>query len=49
MRDNITLRCTVCKEENYIYTKNKRLHPERVTYNKYCPRCQKKTAHQQKK
>ena len=39
MRDNIILKCTECGEENYINTKNKRNHPDRMEVNKYCPRC----------
>jgi large subunit ribosomal protein L33 len=49
MRDNITLVCTECKEENYITTKNKKLHSERVEVKKFCSRCNKKTAHKEKK
>lgn len=49
MRDNIILRCTVCAEENYIAKKNKKLHPDRVEFNKYCPRCNAKTVHKEKK
>lgn len=49
MRENITLKCTECGEENYIATKNKRLHPDKITVNKYCSRCKKKTAHKEKK
>lgn len=49
MRENITYKCTVCGEENYIGTKNKRTHPERQTIKKYCPRCRKKTEHKEKK
>lgn len=49
MRDNIIYKCTVCGEENYIGTKNKRKHPDRVEVNKYCPRCNKKTVHKEKK
>ena len=45
MRDNIILKCTECGEENYINTKNKRNHPDRMEVNKYCPRCNKKTVH----
>ena len=30
MRENIILKCTECGEENYINTKNKRNHPERI-------------------
>ena len=43
MRDNIILKCTECGEENYINTKNKRNHPDRMEVNKYCPRCNKYT------
>ena len=48
MRDNIILKCTECGE-NYINTKNKRNHPDRMEVNKYCPRCNKKTVHKEKK
>lgn len=49
MRDSFILKCTVCGEENYLANKNKRLHPDRVEYKKYCPRCNKKTVHKEKK
>ena len=49
MRDNIILKYTECGEENYINTKNKRNHPDRMEVNKYCPRCNKKTVHKEKK
>ena len=49
MRDKIILSCTECKERNYHKTKNKRLHPERVEYKKYCPRCNKQTPHKETK
>lgn len=49
MRDGIILRCSVCNDENYIGTKNKKLHPDRVEQQKYCPKCKKKTAHKEKK
>ena len=42
-RDKIILACSDCKNRNYFTTKNKRLHPERVEWKKYCPRC---NAHQ---
>ncbi|MFA6625092.1 MAG: 50S ribosomal protein L33 [Bacilli bacterium] len=48
-RTDITLRCTECKNENYITTKNKRLHPDRFSTKKYCPVCKKKTVHEEKK
>ena len=49
MRENITLKCTECNEENYIAKKNKKLHPDRVEYKKYCPRDNKMTVHKEKK
>jgi large subunit ribosomal protein L33 len=49
MRDNIILACTECKERNYHMTKNKRLHPERVEYSKYCARCNKHVPHKETK
>ena len=48
-RDQFTLKCTVCGEENYISDKNKKLHPDKVETQKYCPRCMKKTLHKEKK
>ncbi len=48
-RANITLRCTVCKSENYMTEKNKRLHPQKFTCKKYCPKCNKETLHEEKK
>ncbi len=49
MRDKLQLRCTTCKEENYIYKKNKSIHPEKLKINKYCWKCNTKTAHEEKK
>lgn len=49
MRVGFTLRCEVCKEENYISKKNKRNTPDRLEANKYCPRCRKSTPHKEKK
>lgn len=48
-RINIILRCKECKNENYITTKNKRLHPDRFSTKKYCPKCNKMTLHEEKK
>ncbi len=48
-RDNVTLVCTVCKNENYRVEKNKRNTPERLKLNKYCPKCNKHTEHNEKK
>ena len=44
-RELVTLSCTVCKEKNYRTPKNRKNTTERLELNKYCPRCQKHTAH----
>ena len=49
MRDRITFKCSECGEENYIGTRNKRKNPERMQINTFCPRCNKKTLHKEKK
>jgi large subunit ribosomal protein L33 len=49
MRDQVIFKCSECKEENYIGTRNKRANPEKMTIQKYCPKCMKKTAHKEKK
>ena len=41
--------CSVCGEKNYRTPKNKRNTPDRIELNKYCPRCQKHTAHKEEK
>ena len=46
-RDKIILACGECKNRNYFTTKNKRLHPERVEWKKYCPRCNKHQTHKE--
>jgi len=48
-RDTVTLACKECEERNYSTTKNKRLHPERIEYSKYCPRCRSHQAHKETK
>ena len=48
-RENITFKCADCGEENYIGTRNKKLHPERMEIVKYCRVCEKKTTHKEKK
>lgn len=48
-RDKVTLACTECEERNYSTTKNKRLHPERVEYRKFCPRCRTHRVHKETK
>jgi large subunit ribosomal protein L33 len=46
-RDKIILACTECQSRNYHQKKNKRLHPERVEYKKYCARCNQHTPHKE--
>ncbi len=48
-RENITFKCSECREENYIGTRNKRKHAEKMEIKKYCPRCNKVTLHKEKK
>ncbi len=48
-RISFTLKCSVCGEENYITSKNRKHNANRLEVNKYCPRCNKKTLHVEKK
>ncbi len=48
-RENVILVCTESGEENYITTRNKRKHPEKLEVKKYCPRLRKMTLHKEKK
>lgn len=48
-RHSILMKCTVCGEENYITSKNRKEHPDRLELKKYCPRCKKSTVHKEKK
>jgi len=47
MRDRIILACGECKRRNYSEKKNKKLHPDRVEFRKYCPFCRMHTAHKE--
>ena len=47
MREQVTLACEQCKRRNYTTTKNKRLHPDRIEYRKYCRFCGTHTAHKE--
>ena len=49
MREDITFKCSVCGEENYIGTRNKRNHPEKMVIKKYCRKCRQMTEHKEKK
>jgi large subunit ribosomal protein L33 len=48
-RQRITLKCTVCGEENYRTQKNKRNTTERLELNKFCAKCRKVTPHKEEK
>ncbi|KQC13011.1 MAG: 50S ribosomal protein L33 [Desulfuromonas sp. SDB] len=48
-RDIIVLACSDCKRRNYTTWKNKRKHPSRVEYKKYCRFCNKHTIHKETK
>lgn len=48
-RQRITLKCTVCDEQNYRTEKNKRNTTERIEANKFCSRCRKVTPHKEEK
>ena len=38
MRIKINLKCTGCGQQNYMSSKNKATHPEKVKVLKYCPK-----------
>ena len=48
-REKIILECTDCKSRNYFTDKNRRAHPERVEWKKFCPRCAKHALHKESK
>ncbi len=49
MREQVIFKCTECGDENYIGTRNKKKHPEKMEVRKYCPRLRKVTLHKEKK
>lgn len=49
MRVVVKLECSECKSRNYTVDKNKRTHPERIEYKKYCKKCNKRTIHKETK
>jgi len=48
-RELVTLQCTLCKNENYRTSKNKKNTVDKLEINKYCKHCQKNTVHKEKK
>ncbi|ADI02994.1 ribosomal protein L33 [Syntrophothermus lipocalidus DSM 12680] len=49
MRVGITLACSQCKQRNYVTTKDKRKHPEKMEIRKYCRFCNTHTLHKETK
>ncbi len=47
MRELVILACEKCKRRNYTTKKNKRLHPDRVEYRKFCHWCGTHTMHKE--
>ena len=47
IREAILLQCTESGELNYTFTKDKKKHPERLEFMKYCPRLRKHTLHRE--
>ena len=47
MRTLITLACNDCKRRNYNTTKEKKNHPDRMAFKKYCKFCNKHTEHRE--
>ena len=47
----ITMACTVaeCRSRNYVTSKNRIKHQNRMELNKYCPVCRKHTLHREAK
>jgi large subunit ribosomal protein L33 len=48
-RQRVTLKCTVCGEENYRTEKNKKNTTERLELGKFCSKCRAKTPHKEEK
>lgn len=49
MRVTVTLQCTETGDRNYITSKNKRNHPERLELKKYSPRLKRYSLHRETK
>ncbi|ESV54534.1 50S ribosomal protein L33 [Streptococcus pluranimalium] len=45
MRIKINLKCSECGSKNYLTSKNKVTHPEKIKVPKYCPKERKVTLH----
>ncbi|MCX6338294.1 MAG: 50S ribosomal protein L33 [Candidatus Aureabacteria bacterium] len=49
VREIITLACQECKRRNYMSTKDKKKHPDRIELKKYCRFERKHTLHKETK
>ncbi|MGI6551267.1 MAG: 50S ribosomal protein L33 [Syntrophomonadales bacterium] len=49
MRVAVTMSCTQCKQRNYMTTKDKKKHPEKLELRKYCRFCNEHTVHKEGK
>jgi large subunit ribosomal protein L33 len=49
MREQVILECTVCKQRNYLSTRDKRKTPEKYQMKKYCRFDRKHTMHKESK
>lgn len=47
MREIVYLQCTESKDINYVLTKDKKTHPERLEIKKYCRRLRRHTLHRE--
>jgi large subunit ribosomal protein L33 len=47
MRVKVVLACSECGGRNYVSSKDKLKHPERVERKKHCPRCNAHTTHRE--
>ncbi|MXQ47916.1 50S ribosomal protein L33 [Streptococcus pneumoniae] len=45
MRVKINLKCRECGSKNYLTSKNKVTHPDKIQVPKYCPKERKVTLH----
>lgn len=48
-RERVTFKCSVCGNENYRKSKNKRNKPDPLELNKHCKHCKQTTSHKEKK
>ncbi|MGI6512998.1 MAG: 50S ribosomal protein L33 [Syntrophomonadaceae bacterium] len=49
MRVTVSMSCTQCKQRNYMTTKDKKKHPEKLELRKYCRFCNQHTLHKEGK